>query len=308
LKRKTKDYLPLFLHSEDPLRVYILENQVIGCSPYGGYGSYPALVYNYLLKLDNNEITNKAIPKEFQDFFENKEPLSIEKHQFNACFIGTNGQWPSHCLTLSLTIQDTSLPVLLHDFVLNDLALKPRIELTAHNAFFSFANICTNALCELFNHYKRKHFVQVLNGELITQEIHNQKSMNGRYTTQYKNQILDMQLFTLNYLNFLKEKILISKSSISEILRFSGARLLAYLSNEPIVSSYLKGVVKQFVGNDNLTDKELILFYTLLKAVRNDQYKQNFQSEIGKIIKENFEVNEELFSNVEERIYKKFPK
>ena len=307
MKGKNKDYLPLFLHFEDPLIVYILDNQVISCSPYGGYGSYPAIVYNYLLKLTNNEVTNKVIPKEFQDFFNNKEPLSFEKQQFNTCFIGSNGQWPVHCLTTSLTIQDTSLPVLLHDFVLVGVPLEPRIELTAHNAFFSFANICTNALCELFNHYKRKHFVQVLNEELITQEIHNLKSMNGRYTTQYKNQILDMQLFTLNYLNFLKEKILISKSSISEILRFSGTRLLAYLSNEPIVSSYLKGVVKRFVERDNLTDKELILFYTLLKAVHNDQYKQNFQSDIGKVIKEIFEANEKLFLNVEERIYKKFP-
>jgi hypothetical protein len=308
LKRENKDYLPLFLHSEDPLRVYIIDNQIIGCSPYGGYESSPALAYDYLLRLNNNEVTNEAIPKVFQDFFKNKKPLSVDKYQFNTCFIGSNGPWPNHCLTPSITIQDTSLPILLHDFILDGLALIPRIEITAYDAFLSFANICTNSLCESLNRYKRKHFIHTLSEELITQEIHDIKLMDNRNEAQFKNQYLDMQLFAFNYLDFLKENILISKTSVYEILRFSGARLLAYLSNEPIVSSYLKDVVKQFVQIDNLTEIELILFYTLLMAVHNDQNKQNFQSEIGKIIKENYETNEKLFSIVEDRIYKKFPR
>ncbi|MFW9924409.1 MAG: hypothetical protein ACFFDW_14090 [Candidatus Thorarchaeota archaeon] len=70
-------YIPFYVHEEFDLLIIIdnklVENRNEHWWPRGH--SYPYRTYNSLLALYNNPTTRKAIPKEFERFLENKEPI-----------------------------------------------------------------------------------------------------------------------------------------------------------------------------------------------------------------------------------------
>lgn len=117
---KNDDNLPLFLHLEDPIVTYVINNRTLGCMITGGSDRYPFRAYDILHLLFSIPIIQSCFPNRFHNHFTNEEHYFLENNQ--TCLIGEDftaggGVGPYLCLRADVSIsKQTPLPVLLHNF------------------------------------------------------------------------------------------------------------------------------------------------------------------------------------------------
>ena len=296
-----EDYLPLFLTLKEPLAFYVIDNEIIGCEDFRGK-KHPNIVFSsytihpghsssgtgfyFLEKLYQHEITRKAFPKELSHHFEPTKDKEL--YAFNYSFMRNydhSGRDYKLYLNISIDEQDDAKPVIIHKFSYENILLDYEVRLSAKEAFFLFANICTNALCHGTLSVDKRSFDKLLYREII-RPSENFSKESGK--------------FVVDYLNYLRISFLEGNIKPEFISKLSGVRLLVYLAKLDPVNSYLGTVIKDLDDYTKLSKSKKIIYYSLLKLME--------EKAPSKSIKEFFRKKSDILNKLMTELLYAFPK
>ena len=281
--------LSLFLHIEDPIVIYVIDNELIGCESYGGLDRSPERAYNLLIQLFSSKICRTVFPIRFAKFFKNKQPIKSNSH--SECLVGFGEHF---CLDVSLSIREKhKKPILLHDFVYKGIPTRFKAELTAHSAFYIFSNICANSRCIIYSKILEDSGYQAYNKEIIERSLKYRDS-----DTRLK--FLPIDLFVLDYLEFIESQLNKGLITPLEILRLNGARILAFFGNIKPVSVFIQSVMNQILNDNSLSRNQKIMLWAFLNILYSNR---TFHSRLIEF----FEKNKDILAQIEKDVYKRFP-
>jgi len=264
-----KDYIPLVLERNDMLSAYIIDNVVLGFEETYSLGTYPFRAYNLLLQLYNNHYTRKSIPKQFHEYFKNKQP--ILRTPYANYLVGAVDQISQFIISLDMNIsEDSKKPVKLENIFYShkdnngknysDYNTK-QISLSGEEAFIIFANILTNARCDEFDYFlSSNRLVEIENLDIVN-EISAQKEW---FTDLYGPSYLSLNEFAYEYLLYLKDKLLRNILSPYFIQHYSGSRLLVFLHYLKPIKDYFISIHKQLLESNQLSFNERLMYSIFL--------------------------------------------
>ena len=264
MKERRNADIPIFLHIEDTVSTFIINNELIGCMYSGGRQRWPNKAFTILRQLYESPITRNQLPKRFCDYFLNTEDIHSEKPYH--CLIGedfTPIGIDYLCLTINVKVRENKdLPVLVSNFELGGDPLNHRIELSSKEAFFIFSNILSNTRCISYDIILDKTGKEIFDGSIIEKYIVSQH--------QHSSSLIAVDCFdrfVLSYIDFLQEQLLSDLICPNEILRLSGARLLVLLSGLEPVSRFMKKTLKKIEHYNSLSINETAMYFTLLRSL-----------------------------------------
>ncbi len=209
------DHISLFLHIEDPMATLIIDNRLVGCEEHVGYERRYQRAYGLLIQLFSDSHCRNAFPKQLRHHFEDKDLPQIEKPHH--CLIGYDFT-PENtfdyfaCLELiaSINLKETE-SVLLTDFKYEGIPLKIKLKLTPEEAFLTFSNICANVRCVAYEHILFEQKKKKLNKAAIIKNLKDSQL----------NQLLPIDFFILDYLDYLRKSFEERELEVFDILRMS---------------------------------------------------------------------------------------
>ncbi len=299
-----EDNLPLFMTLYEPLAIYVLDNEILGCESVRkhtnsniimtsydfGHGHIsPGVAFLFLKIIYQNEACRKAFPTELIKHFEKIKDQKLPSHysSFMRCFEYGNKK---HSIHLSMKIAEEKSnpkPVTLYNFSYESELLDKTIHLNPTEAFFILANICTNAFCRGILPLAKKSFEKLLFRQIIR-----------------KSNVLHQEVvaaFIVDYLKYIRKEFKSGKITPSEILRYSGARLLQYLSQDQIVQNFIKQIIDELEEYQNLSRNKKIMYFTLMMLFSK-------QSNAGHYIKKFYNNRLVILESLANELYVPFPK
>jgi len=295
MKIRKDDYIPLFLHVEDPIATFIIDNEFIGCMHAGGRERWPNKAFTILRQLYEATITRSQLPERFREHFTDTEEIHSKKPYH--CLIGEDfapqGIECFLCLTVNVEVRENKgLHVLLSNFKLDEEPLNYRFSLSAKEAFFIFSNICSNTRCASYEAILDKARIKIFNKSIIEK--------NSRDLYQHATSLSPIDHFVLDYIDNLQEKLFSQLIAPYEILRASGARLLVLLAGLKPVSRFIDETLEQIRNFNNLSINEAAMYYTFLKSLRT--FKRKEFPNVEQFIKN----DDSLITYLEDKIIKYF--
>ncbi|MHA1304605.1 MAG: hypothetical protein ACTSPI_12985, partial [Candidatus Heimdallarchaeaceae archaeon] len=275
-----EEKLPLFLTLYDPLAIYVINNEIIGCEMTSekvnpnivmrsyslGHGFIaPDQPFLFLKRMYQIESLRKFFPEQLRHHFDSF--IDKELPTYDSSFMRSFGYGDKKfSLYFNLEIDETSkeFPIILHNFSYEDKLLDYKIRLSGKDAFHLLANICTNAHCN--------GVLQISKGsidKLLYREIIRPKRNFHEY---------GYTKFTVDYLKYLLENFRNKELTPSYILQFSGTRLLMYLSKNKQISNFIKQIITELSSLKNLSRSKKIAYYALLKLL--SKYSKSVWSSI----------------------------
>ena len=299
-----EDYLPLFISSDDPIVVYVVDNKLVDFDILGGaYYTSPKYPYYLLGKLATNPKTMHSFPKKILqqhlDFFDDVDVAW-------PCLSGILFEGCNRCLSVSMDIQQTHDAVYVHfkDFAyiasrdgpfcsVSDL--DSEITLLPKDAFLLLANICVggslvfsgmtsndfpnnlkmikNRINDRYDTLYQEHVKDSKKGKYAFQKEF-KKSLRGKYFSLFH--FYPTDLFKVDYLVYLKEELLAKRLTPEKILWLSGVNILAFFSDIPVVKTFIDNCLAQFLESfDELSLNEKICFGALFLLCAQD-YESRF--------------------------------
>jgi len=262
--------LPLFLTLYDPLAIYVINNEIIGCELLGEEEVNPAIVmrnydlgsgfispdlaFLFLKKMFQNVSLRKYFPKELHHYFEPFIDQELPKYDIG--FMSSFGYGSlNHSLYFNLEIDESNkeFPIVLSGFSYEDTLLDHKVSLSPKDAFFIFANICANAHCRGILNLSSGSFDKLLYRKIV------------RPKEMFPN--LEYPKFTVDYLKYLREGFKKKTVDLFFILQTSGARLLLFLSRDKQVTFFIKHITEELLSSSDLIKSKKIMYYTLLKLL-----------------------------------------
>jgi len=302
-EKEEEDGLPFFIHFSEPIAIYVIGNELIGCQEEVLHDFYPERAFESLYQLYKNEQTRKQIPKRLWKYFGEKVV-----HSKFPCIAGQLGEGRNNCLMYQMKIEPSAKkPVRIEEiaivqnsaegYFVNKLPMK--VQLTTQEAFLVFANTCTAAAYDRldyrYNFHKEGKFEQEKMSEVVEKNI-------NESTNEYDLKILPIYLFSLEYIQYIREQIKKKELTPEKILRVGGARALIAIANEIEVKEYIHFIAKEIQENyANLTKKQKIQYYTILAI--GEYYVRIKIPEIEEI----WEQNKEKLAQIEKELRTEFP-
>ena len=329
--KREDDYLPLFLSSNDPFVVCIVDNKLVLFDILGGsYHGAPKYAYYLLGKLATSSETVSCIPEEI-----------LEKHL--KYFKKANVKYPclcgsfayDHCIAVLMVINQKSGThcVRFKDFayiVSHDnpycsmFNLESEIELSLDDTFLLLGNICAGASITLLDYisdnesfdleqiktkinayYESKYRNEVKNhqnNKYVSQL--EQRSLKENEDSYSKYHFYQTDLFRFDYLAYIRKQLLEGRITPKKILRLSGAAILAFLSDLPVVKTFIETCIDILLSTyDALTFNAKICYATLLLICAQD-----YSARFPKLAKINFfeqpQTKASIIAKLEKECYK----
>lgn len=293
MKMKRYELIPLFLHVEDSVSTFIINNEIIVCIYSGGRQRWPNRAFTILRQLYESPITRKQLPKRFCDYFLNTDEINSEKPYH--CLIGEDfGPIGIDylCLTVNVKVRENKdLPVLISNFELGGDPLTHQINLSAKEAFFIFSNILSNTRCISYEVILDKAGKKIFDGSIFEKSLASQYQLNSSYY---------IDRFVLNYIDYLQKQLLSDMIDPSEVLRLSGTRLLVLLSGLEPVSRFVKETLTNIENYNNISINETAMYFTFLRSLHALKRKE-FPS-----VEKFFRKENQSIAGIEEKILKRF--
>lgn len=301
-EKEEEDGLPFFIHFSEPIAIYVIGNELIGCQEEALHEFYPERAFESLYQLYKIEQTRKQIPKRLWKYFEKVV------HSKFPCIAGQLGEGRNNCLIYQMKIEPSAKkPVRIEEiaivqnsdegYFVNKLPMK--VQLTAQEAFLVFANTCTAAAYDRldyrYNFHKEEKFEQEKLSEVVKKNVNESEN-------EYDLKILPIYLFSLEYIQYIREQIKKKELAPEKIFRLGGARVLIAIANEIEVKEYIHFIAKEIQENyANLTKKQKIQYYTILTI--GEYYARIKIPEIEEI----WEHNRERLTQMKKELKKDFP-
>ncbi len=305
--------IPFFINLSEPIAVYIIANEVIGLTDHWAYSFHPGRAFEILNKLYNYPKTKAVFPEKLVEHFQ-EIPENVLKAVPHGSIAGEEDQGGCHlCLFLNVSIDEkASSPVLLHDFTIIHwfhpreklylfTPLNLKVTLSSEEAFTIFANICASCTAFWLDTPRRKEFDSKLDLTMLKEKLKSQKNGNEglspRRELNYR-----MTNFTIDYLRFLIKKMESKQITPENTLRLNGGRILAFLSDIPIVKEYYDQVMNEVKNNyHKLSMNRKVSYYTLLEM---GLHLANYQQQQIELF---YEQNKELMDTIRKELTKPFP-
>ncbi|MHA1367108.1 MAG: hypothetical protein ACTSP5_11960 [Candidatus Heimdallarchaeota archaeon] len=226
-----KENIPLFLNLIEPLEVVIIDDNLIGFSKQGGIYQYPDRPFQILQQLYKNEGMKKLFPEQLRVIFEDEKKESNVVKIRTFCLIGYLNDGYYKCLQATVSIsEDPAYPVVINNFLYNYhykefLKLNYEIKLTAVDAFLLFSNLFAIGGILLFDSPALSRPQICFDKQVLKEEI--EKAFRN-FTSGYAEIRQKTMLFSLEYLDYLLDKMNKKEITPQTILRLSGAPILAF--------------------------------------------------------------------------------
>ena len=268
------DYLPLFLTLKEPIVIYVVDNEIIGCQKYHDEEAHPYIIkqsytrktghsygdtaFHYLKTLFQSSIGRSVFPQELQHHF--KDVKIHDERYYQRLITSFEGGQNQHSLGISFTIDENKdLPIIIDDIVYKESKIDKTIYLNARDAFFTFANICANAYCEGIVPLRKGKAKKPLEKHIHNHIIRPYRSFGEAFGKTPS--------FVKDYILYLSNELQKGSISCEYILRMSGPRLLIYLAELQPVQSYLVDILEKLNNIDNLSRENKIIYFTLLRLL-----------------------------------------
>lgn len=245
--------------------------------PYYESSTNPISSYNSLLFLYKHLKKEKAIPAELQKYFQRKKPIldeklinqgiEIQEQKYNSFhLVGFFGGIDSYHLKYSLEINDKrkkSIQVIncsihKHDFDSDQDSIEQTIQhclsMTPTEAFILFAN---NSVSYFDTH-------AVLRNSNMEQK--------EKDTPNMENQLRIIYYFSKDYLEWLIRNFESGEINPEMVLKWNGYETLNHLLDIPAVQDLLWETFRKIQNYKNLSNLELILYYTFYNKARYKKY------------------------------------
>ena len=271
MKRKSKDYLSLFLVA-GKVCVYVIDNELIYLNDSTDAFSCPFKAYNLLLELFESG-AEQVFPEELRRFFENGSKIGLDY-----CVLGAEDYHKfEYCIDFDLKVINKKKEVQLHNFEIRlphgqkKCLQNKLIKLSVSDAFFILANCAVNGCRMYLETYESLDIYNLLN------QITNLDSFKELMNDIPENAKLSYQ-FALAYLLYIKNEL--EKETIKPeiILRLSGAYVLALLAKIEPVKNFLLQMLDQLKEIQILTHNQKILYYTLSLIIQEKELKSQINS------------------------------
>jgi len=255
------DYLPLFIASNEPILIYVVDNVLvdykINCGVDYSSSYYSLLFLKELVKNTNIKLT---IPEELIKNYLAKIP---KENLYFPCLSGKLFGWNNRCLAASMTIENNLVhlsnfknifsrdsPVCKVSQYTNELLLSPE------DAFIILANICVDG-CNINVPYLSTG-ADGFDIEFLKNKIKSYYANLGIATTALNKN------FAIDYLAFLREQLRTKHFTPEQLLNLSGSLTLVNLADLPVVESFINKANTQFLDHyDSLTINQKITYATL---------------------------------------------
>ncbi|MHA1126898.1 MAG: hypothetical protein ACTSO7_13920 [Candidatus Heimdallarchaeota archaeon] len=251
--------VPLVLLHEEPILLYIIDNEIFGCHTlhhWAYYGSERTL--NVLYDLVSLPAAQKELPMVFQDFFSNHQSLFPFETKFNF-IVGGTGYYGFPSLNFELTgvIQNKAPRVMFHSFQYGKHLLPFEVTLSYTDAFFVLANHCINSrrVSLLYDHTEQK--VNCL--ELDFKKPRPIHEMLGLSALSLINQ------FAVLYSNYVVEQLPKKEFSLPYLLSRNGAGLITLLRKHPLIQEYIKELLILSLDVSSLTIMQQAQLYSVIQ-------------------------------------------
>ncbi|NHJ49594.1 MAG: hypothetical protein FK733_17525 [Asgard group archaeon] len=276
------DYIPLFILQNDPIMIYIIDNQLFGCQQYGFWGYYGLeKSYNVLLELYTKCKTELALPKTLITHFETMEPKSIE-----AIFdfvIGGKGYLDNYYLDFQLDYNVTTNQVILDQFVFNDHPLTYQVKTSPNEAFLILSNHLVNCRRNAIAFdYETKEFkiVHVVD----------------------KSDIKQANQYVVDYFTHILSKIESGQINPFKLLQLNGAGLLEHISKIPAVQEFYVEMMHELIYYKKLSFNKKLLYYSMISLLNNHLYIED-----ASVVVDYFMREKEIKKKLKTFVLKPFP-
>lgn len=295
--------IPFFINLYDPIAIFVFDNEIFGCESiqiknnpnivwrsyefrHGHMWSEPSFLF--LVQLYQHDFCRKSFPEKLHKHFEKIDVKKLPKHykHFTEALRYSSKSFDLFCTLAIDPTNSTDKPITIKDFSFDGLLLNQTISLHPKEAFYIFANICTNVFCN-----------SILPLDKITLEQALNKTIKQDNMLSY-NEIISS--FAIDYLKYLDENFASCNLDPEFILRMSGTRILMALSCNESVSKFISKIISKITTN-NLTKNYKILYTILLLLfTRQPNPIESFR--------DFYDVNALLLEELITEIKKPFPK
>lgn len=253
--------LPLFIHQEEPLLIYVVNNKLLRFQEYGGYNRSFTRAFYFLYLMNNNPKVNFVIPNKLYEYL--KEDSKV--HSILGYPLIGELDYSIYNLSLELKITtNEKFPTILQNIKHHNTMLDDQIGLSARDAFILFSNISTNARCDWFRKILRQEGILELKISFLKKALRNEID-NDNIENNRKMVTSNAYSFMLDYLDYLKEQLQKNNISLECILKLSGARVLAFLAEfEPRIVP-ICSILDTLSNQSNLHINEKIVYYSLFE-------------------------------------------
>ncbi|MHA1434757.1 MAG: hypothetical protein ACTSO7_13020 [Candidatus Heimdallarchaeota archaeon] len=246
--------VPLVLLHEEPLLLYIFNNEIFGCHNFHQWCYYfNHRTLNILHELFSLPASQGEIPLVFLDFFASHNSLFPLDAKFNFV-VGGTGSWGHPSLNFQLSaISDSTFPqISFHSFQYENKPLLTEISLPIKDAFFVLANHWLN---------RRR---RLLLYDPATQKVDYSKFLP--INESKKDPILSQfSPFIVQYANYIVEKITKKELSLPYLLSRNGAGLVTLLRQHPLVQIFIKELLSLSLDVSKLTHMQQAQLYSVIK-------------------------------------------
>jgi len=231
MSKNIENSLPLFIYGKDPIYVYIVANELIVLEKFGGLRNQSALALHFLYKLSNHRLTKDIIPSRLSKYLQNvkqSQPCICGKYKYEYS--------DNSCLALKLEIQKKKKSdkiIQLSDFALLESNNSSKVcvnkfdfetHISAYEAFILFANIVFEAKGNILH---CNNYLQTIPFDKMQYiEVFDRQTRINKAGYSYQ-----IELFCLDYFEYLLEQLKTNKISPELILRLSGPNLITTLAS-----------------------------------------------------------------------------
>lgn len=254
--------LPLFIDQEEPILVYVVNNKLLRFYEHYKYDRSFGKAFYFLYLMNNVPKIKLNIPKKLSDYLkEDPKVAGIVGYPL----IGEPDYTTENLDAELKIITEEKEPIIIHNIKQHTTLLKDQIRLTEREAFYIFANICTNARCDWFREIMQKEGKFELDIPSVKEIVRKNIEMNERLGNKEKKANINAYSFMLVYLDFLKEQLQKKTLTIRDVLRLSGARVVAFLAEFEPELIPIELILETLSEQKKLHINEKIMYYTLFE-------------------------------------------
>ncbi|NHK32581.1 MAG: hypothetical protein FK730_14605 [Asgard group archaeon] len=290
-----EDYLPLFITSNEPILIYIVDNKLIDFDIGPANHGSIYLPFYFLGKIASNDISNYVFPKEL-----------LKKHADNfqrikipwPCLSGYLYEGDSRCLAAKLVINEDfseNKIIQIKNFAYIDSGDRPdcsvsyydlSVELTAEEAFHILSNILIDAKSGVPSKPVNKHSFneKAIRSHLKEYYEKQIKTYGTKHTSLLEHYFTS--IYCLDYIVYLRKQVINGKISPEKILFNSGIHSLASMSDIPKINSFIKTTFNKYLDDSESLSFNQKICHLALLLICEDEYSYHFP-ELELTLKEN---------------------
>jgi len=298
-QKQSKLKLPLFVTRGSNFSTIVINNEILGCDISHSMDGEALKSFNILRKLDRKSLFKDLIPDDLV-----KQLVSKKKLMFAnvfSCVVGTDDFRLADCLKFKVKIDSKNKSnVILDSITVNKIPINTQVRLSPQEAFILFANICCifkGIFLKRTIEYKKisifkgiflKRTIEYKKISLIDfhaiRELKHEESKSWRDHFTLTHWTSAAELFVVDYLEYIYNRLLDSSITPFELLRLSGASILDYFADLEIVQEFSKKVIAKVKEAEKLALDELLFYFSFLESIQ-------LNSKSGQVISKFYQEN-----------------